>query len=516
MSNDPAGAQRAAAVERLLGLEARSELTSAHVRLVAQALGRSERTVWRWLASGRAGRLERAPGGRFTVTAEVRQLLALWGGNASRVHAELVERARLDPSQGPVPSLATLHRAIRRDLTAGERAGLRQGERVRRAHDVFARRPAGHRNAVWEGDHKRAPVEVDVEGELVCPWVTWFIDCATKVVVGVAVTPHEPSRDAVLAALRCAIDRRAPYGPAGGLPSVIRVDRGKEFLCRTVTGAMGGFAVGVCDLPAYSPHLKGTVEALNNAVEEMHFVVLPRYTRRQKLIRGKPADPDAPALSFEAFVVGLLAWVEWWNTRHRPQGLGGKSPLEAWAQDPTPLIDVSGERLARFALEDDGRERTITTNGIRWHRRSYIAAWMVGCAGTRVVVRYLPHHDDVLEVFDTSGGYLGSAYLVEAAGAEEIRALKAARAAAARRLRADLKAAEKLRRERFRAQTVAGPAERRRTPVRGEAAGELAGRARRDRGQLARPGLVPHGPVPEHWVRPVHPSQQESGECDEN
>ncbi|MFI1169785.1 hypothetical protein ACH4UM_41180 [Streptomyces sp. NPDC020801] len=172
MSNDSAGAQRAAAVERLLGLEAGGELASGHVRLVAEVLGRSERTVWRWLAAGRMGRLGRVPAGRFTVTVEVWQLLALWGGNASRVCGELVERARLVPSQGPVPSLATLHRAIRRDLTAGERAGLRQGERARRAHDVFAGRSAGHRGVVWEGDHKRAPVEVDVEGELVCPWVT--------------------------------------------------------------------------------------------------------------------------------------------------------------------------------------------------------------------------------------------------------------------------------------------------------------------------------------------------------
>ncbi|MFI1169904.1 M16 family metallopeptidase, partial [Streptomyces sp. NPDC020801] len=75
---DP-GAQRAAAVERLLGLEAGGELTSAHVRLVAEVLGRSERTVWRWLAAGRTGRLGRVPAGRFTVTVEVGQLLALWG-----------------------------------------------------------------------------------------------------------------------------------------------------------------------------------------------------------------------------------------------------------------------------------------------------------------------------------------------------------------------------------------------------------------------------------------------------
>jgi len=161
-------------VQRLIDLDGRNELTSAHVRLVAQALGRSERTVWRWLSAARVeGRHGRLSAARFTVTPEVRTLLALWGGNASRVHAELVERARLDPASAPTPSLATLHRATRRDLTAGEQAGLRQGEAARRVHDVFARRPPVHRNTVWEGDHKRVPVEVDVERELVCPRKWW-------------------------------------------------------------------------------------------------------------------------------------------------------------------------------------------------------------------------------------------------------------------------------------------------------------------------------------------------------
>jgi putative transposase len=517
----PAEVGRTAAVQRLLDLDGCDELSSAHVRLVAEALGRSERTVWRWLSVARVeGRYGRVRAARFTVTPQVRTLLALWGGNASRVHAELVQLARLDPAGGPVPSLATLHRAIRRDLSAGERAGLRQGEAARRAHDVFAARPPTHRNAVWEGDHKRVPVEVDVEGELVCPWVTWFIDCATKVVVGVidyatkvvvgvAVTPHAPSRDAVLASLRCAIDRREPYGPAGGLPSAIRVDRGKEFLCRTVTAAMGGFAVAVVDLPAYTPHLKGTVEALNGAAEEMHFVLLPRYLHRQRLTGGKSADPHAPALTFEAFVAGLLNWVSWWNSRHRPAGLKGRTPLEAWMADAIPLAEAPPEQLAHFSLESDGRERTITSHGIRWHRRDYIADWMVGLTGTRVGIRHLPHHDDVIEVFAADGRHLGSAYLAEAATAEQVRALKAARTASARRLRADLKAAEKLRRERFKAQTVAGPAERSRTPARGEAARELEGGTRRDRRLLARPDLVPHGPVPGHWARPVDPARQD-------
>ncbi|MFF5315750.1 hypothetical protein ACFY6V_41825, partial [Streptomyces massasporeus] len=132
----PPASGRAAAMPRLLDLDGRGELRAAHVRLVAQALGKSERTVWRWLAAAREDhRLARVESSHFTVTTEVRRLLALWGGNASRVHAELVQRAAGDPDAPAVPSLSTLHRAIRRDLTRGERAGLKSGEAARRAHD---------------------------------------------------------------------------------------------------------------------------------------------------------------------------------------------------------------------------------------------------------------------------------------------------------------------------------------------------------------------------------------------
>ncbi|QKW17668.1 hypothetical protein HUT16_00040 [Kitasatospora sp. NA04385] len=108
------------------------------------------------------------------------------------------------------------------------------------------------RNACWEGDHKHLPVEVELDGRAVRPWVTWFIDCAKNAITGAAVTPHQPSRDAVLAALRIALSRDepiGPYGPIGGLPELVRVDRGKEFLCATVTRALGALAVPVQDLP---------------------------------------------------------------------------------------------------------------------------------------------------------------------------------------------------------------------------------------------------------------------------
>ncbi|MGW6412897.1 Mu transposase C-terminal domain-containing protein [Streptomyces vinaceus] len=43
--------------------------------------------------------------------------------------------------------------------------------------------------------------------------------------------------------------------------------------------------------------------------------------------------------------------------------------------------------MAFFALEDDGRARKITTNGISWRRRAYIAPWMAGNVGRRVRLR---------------------------------------------------------------------------------------------------------------------------------
>jgi len=104
---------------------------------------------------------------------------------------------------------------------------------------------------------------------------------------------------------------------------------------------MGALAIPVTDLPAYTPHLKGTIEALNDAVEEMFLASLPRYTGRQKLTGGRLADPDAPPLTYEAFVGLLLDWVTWWNTRHHPAALNGKTPVQAWQADASPLTDVA-------------------------------------------------------------------------------------------------------------------------------------------------------------------------------
>lgn len=101
-------------VARLLELEAAGALTTAHVRAGARVGGVNVRTVWRWLDAARTeGRVERRPRARLELSDQVWEVLAQAGGNVAALHRHL------KAAEGDVPSLASLHRAVRRDLEAG-------------------------------------------------------------------------------------------------------------------------------------------------------------------------------------------------------------------------------------------------------------------------------------------------------------------------------------------------------------------------------------------------------------
>src|SRR5579884_3006693 len=450
---------RAAAIRRLAGLHARGELTGQHVALAAGVLQVHRRTVRRWIAASLA------------TTA---------------------------------PSVHTVQRAIRRDLTRGDRAGLSKGERARRKHDVYLRRPPVHRNAVWEGDHVQAPVEVDVDGELRKPWITWFVDCGTNVLPGVAITPGYPSREAVLTALRACISCTGSFGPFGGLPGAIRIDRGKDFLSHAVADAMAYFGVRVGALPGYASYLKGRIEAVNGAAEDELFKLLPRYTGAQRLINNRPADPDAPPLTFEAFVAKVLGWIAERNTEHVMPALGGRTPAQAWDQDLTPIETVPDRDLVLYTLEDDGKPRPITTDGVYFAGQYYVGDCMVGRArGDKVRVRWMPNHPELIEIFDAdTGAYMGPATPSGQAPSEHAAKLLKARARKAKQLVKDLKAAERARRVNYAAVTTAAPPQVLGTVSTLEAETELAEDRRADAAAIARPDLFPLPPAAPGWAMP--------------
>ncbi|MFF8457661.1 hypothetical protein ACF06T_24340 [Streptomyces albidoflavus] len=76
---------RAVVVRRLLVMD-RGEggLSSLHVRIAAVLAEATERTVWRWLAEGREGRLEARPRqGGFVVGDALWEVLTQAGGNVA-------------------------------------------------------------------------------------------------------------------------------------------------------------------------------------------------------------------------------------------------------------------------------------------------------------------------------------------------------------------------------------------------------------------------------------------------
>ncbi|GAA2268411.1 hypothetical protein GCM10010145_48730 [Streptomyces ruber] len=103
-------------MRRLLERQRAGELAMRHVRAVAETVGVSERTVWRWLEQAKTtGQVEAPVRQGYAVSDEVWALLGEVGGNV----AEL--RRWLSAASGGtlVPSASTLHRVIRRDRRAG-------------------------------------------------------------------------------------------------------------------------------------------------------------------------------------------------------------------------------------------------------------------------------------------------------------------------------------------------------------------------------------------------------------
>lgn len=440
---------RASVVAALLAVRRAQMLPTWRVRSAAAELGVSVRTVWRWLEVAESeDRLGRRSRSSFTVDEDDLVELAYYRGNVSALREARIGEGRYTPSVG------AFRAAFARALPPGRRAGLKLGERVRRDFDTYLPRPAGRkRNECWEADHTQLAVHVRLpDGRAVMPWATLFLDQATRALLGWAVAVTA-SQESVLAALRTAIDVDVPNGPMGGVPVAIRFDRGKEFLAGAVGLAAASLAIDAKPLPAYTPHLKGAVERVNSSIEQLFLATLPGFVHGARGPDGHLVE-DGPLLGLEALVELFAAFVVQYNTGRRHQGLTGRTPLQAWNADSTPLAVVPPRHLRHLLLARV--ERMVTKRGVRLGGRVYNCAELCGWVGERVEVRYLPHHHHEVEVFRTgehAGEHLATAVLVDELAAEDVTRLLKHRAKEAKWLAKTQRAAAARRRTRFAALT---------------------------------------------------------------
>ena len=386
---DPAA--RAVLVASLRARQAAGERVTAAVAGAAAMLGVAEGTVWRWLRENPPS--QRRPQPRYVLTEADRDAFLDWRGNVAAVH-----RARVAAGGTGVPSRRALHRAFLRELTPGERAAARSGVEGRRRHEVYLRWEPVCRNARWETDHKELPVQVIAPGRTlpVKPWVTLFLDCYSRLIMGWAVALR-PDAAVVLAALRRGLVVDPDRGPFGGVPAVLVPDGGLEFAATALARVCATLDVALAPTAPYTPTGKGKVERVNRTVDQLLLAGLPFYTEGPRAADGRLFGPGAGPMGLELFVDRFAAWVSDYNTVRPHSGLGGQTPLQRWCEDSTPIREIAPEQLRWLLLAD--AERVINRDGIHFGGVIFIAGELNGRVGDRVQIRYTPHDLRRIEVF---------------------------------------------------------------------------------------------------------------------
>lgn len=461
--------RRAAAVDRLAALRAAGSLSSVHVRLAAEGCGVSEQTVRRWMQPEAEGGPRRTGVLEYRLREADREAFAHFRGNIQAVYR--ARRAVVDGggsaagarvpaflvagwAGAPPVSRATLYRAFAREMTIGERAMWREGEDGLRRAQVYMTRPAVGRNVMWEMDHKNLPVLVlPPRGPAVTPWLTTIVDDGTRALVGwaIALTPHAGT---ILTALRMALAADPARGPFGAVPTGVRIDRGLDFAATAIRDVLAALCVHTLRLPAFTPHRKGKVERLNLTIDQTLLCTLPGYTRGPRTAAGKlygplsdaaadrakaPDEPIGP-MRIELFAQRFAAWERWYNTERPHRALNDATPLAAWQADTSALHRIGTDRLRHLLLA--GVERTIQKDGIHFRSLAYIAPELHGRGGENVQVRYMPHDDRFIEVYQ-DGAHLCTAHPQGQLTAQQTEAFRAHARAETKRLSAARRRATK-------------------------------------------------------------------------
>ncbi|MEU8252245.1 Mu transposase C-terminal domain-containing protein [Nonomuraea sp. NPDC048916] len=414
-----------ATLARLRDLQKTKALTTGHVRMAAEAQDVSTRTIYRRLREdaptppGKRGRP------RYELTDIDRDAFAYYRSVAALHRAREAARAGRSHVGGvPTPAeflaawadapplaLRTLQNAFAEQTTSGWRAALTTGDAGERRHRGYLQRPEARRNQVWEMDHKNLPIVVLLpRGRSTTPWVTTIIDTGTRVLLGWAVA-LKPSSATVLTALRMALVYEPERSPFGAVPALVRYDRGLEFAAHAVQDALRALCVETTRLPAFQPQLKGKIERHNRTIDQMFLSALPGYTEGPRKASGRlygpiaddarsranAGDQPTPPMRIETFVERFAQWVTWYNTEHHHSSLHGLTPLQAWENDDSALHRVPTETLRYLLLA--GKERIVQTAGVRHNNLYYQAPELNGRGGERVAIRYMPHEDRWIDVY---------------------------------------------------------------------------------------------------------------------
>ena len=424
------------------------------VALAARAAGVKPRQVYRWLADETTAAFsaddvepavstallpeQTGPAGRDGWQPS-RQVLAV-------ISAHRTLRGAWDDLRASDPTGVPSYQRFTAVLRDYHDNGLAQALKGNGAADLISRRmyttvQVAARNEEWQLDSQQIPVFcIPTRGHKPTKlWQTTCIDSATRMVMSTLFTPGQPTGHETAACIAAGIRGRAYLHNGtevfvGGIPNRIVWDNAKSNLSEVITEMVDALAfLGVPATP-YAGWEKGKVEAWHGLSQTECYSTMPGYSYGPRSFTGTAYWGDHQSTDAQLFGEDLLVaqadtWALTTYNTERVHGQLRRTPLAAWAADTTPLRIATRAQLLS-AMLTASKDRTVNKAGIRFENVDYIAPELNRMVGRTVQVRSLPGllpEDLFLEVFDTRGEWLCTAYPAATLTPKQIGQLMAAR-----------------------------------------------------------------------------------------
>ena len=369
---------------------------------LARETGISLRTLERWHARYRADGYagletgQRSDAGAHHLPRELVRLIEGLALSKPRPAIATIHRKVTDicGTRGwPVPSYGVV-RSIAGALDPGMvTLALEGAASYRDKHELVLRRHAEQPNAMWQSDHTLLDIlVVGTDGKPVRPWLTTILDDCSRAICGYTVFLGAPSAMNTALALRQAIWHKSdPAWPMCGLPDVLYVDHGSDFISRHLAGTAVDLHIRLIHSTVARPQGRSKIERFFGTVNTELLADLPGH-----ITEGHPAP--TPKLSLAELDSAVEGFVATYNDRTHSEL--GASPRTAWiAEGWLPRMPESLEDLDGLLLTV-AQSRVVRRDGIRFQGLRYVSPTLAGYVGRPVVIRYDPRDITEIRVFD--------------------------------------------------------------------------------------------------------------------
>jgi transposase InsO family protein len=319
-------------------------LPHGRVAAAAELLGLSRKQVSRDIAAGGYMPAKPRESSAYELPDLVHDLVWQTQHNIAAIHRRIPEAER--------PSYATVHRAVKREISRATKLDITHGTAERRQGELMLLREYERPFELLAADEHEvsAWIRHPIKKVPVKPWVALVRDGCCGGIAGASGSPDPITAELFNGALLEAISGESDLGPFGGLPEAFQWDQAACHTANRTTLLVCRFHIPVFISDGYHPHQNGIIESFNNYIELDYARCHPFYADGAEDLRGDPILPHPDALpSFDEFWAEFRAWLRDYNHTFPQRRRGKKSAVAIWNDSkdkPTPIDPLVLQELA--------------------------------------------------------------------------------------------------------------------------------------------------------------------------